>query len=80
MQEPGIDFQKVFAPVARYKAIRTLLAASMSDEMYVYQMNIGYWILYRLAYRAKYIWSSQKCWYKINKKIKFINCLSHYID
>jgi len=40
MQEQGIHYQEVFAPIARYETIRTLLAASMSDEMYVHQMDV----------------------------------------
>jgi len=36
MQEQGVDYQEVFAPVARYEAIRALLAASASVEMYVH--------------------------------------------
>jgi len=31
---------KKFALVATYEAIRALLTASMSDEMYVYQMYV----------------------------------------
>jgi len=40
MQEQEIHYQEVFVPVARYETIRTLLAASVSDEMYVHQMDI----------------------------------------
>jgi len=36
----GVAYQEVYAPVARYEAIRVLLAASVSDEMYVHQMDI----------------------------------------
>jgi len=39
MQEQGIDYQ-VFAPVVRYEAIWALLAVSVSDEMYVHQMDV----------------------------------------
>jgi len=40
VQERGIDFQEVFAPVARYETIRVLLAASENDEMHVHQMDV----------------------------------------
>jgi len=33
-------FQKVFVSVAKYETIRALLAASVSDEIYVYQMDV----------------------------------------
>jgi len=39
MQEQGI-YQDVFAPIARYETIRALLAVTVSDEMYVYQMEV----------------------------------------
>ncbi|KAG7199893.1 hypothetical protein KM043_014339 [Ampulex compressa] len=39
-QEWGIDYEEVFAPVARYETIRTLLAASTNKEMHVHQMDV----------------------------------------
>lgn len=39
-QVQGIDYDEVFAPVARYETIRTLLAASVNDEMHVHQMDV----------------------------------------
>lgn len=39
-QREGVDFDEVFAPVARYESIRALLAASVNDEMYVHQMDV----------------------------------------
>jgi len=39
MQEQGIEYQEVFASVARYEAIRALLFASVSDEMYIHQID-----------------------------------------
>lgn len=32
----GIDYEEAFAPVARYETVRTLLAASVNDEMHVH--------------------------------------------
>lgn len=34
-----IDYE-VFAPVARYEVIRTLLAAAVNEEMHVHQMDV----------------------------------------
>ena len=39
-QEWGVDYEEVFAPVARYETIRTLLAASVDEEMHVHQMDV----------------------------------------
>jgi len=39
MQEQGIDYQEVFAPVARYEIIRALLAASVGMR-YMSQMDV----------------------------------------
>lgn len=40
IQEQGIDYEEVFAPVARYEMIRTLLAAAANEEMHVHQMDV----------------------------------------
>ena len=39
-QVEGLDFGKTFAPVARLKAIRILLAYASHHEMKLYQMNV----------------------------------------
>lgn len=39
-QKEGIDYNEVFAPVARYETIRTLLAAAVETEMHVHQMDV----------------------------------------
>ena len=39
VQKQGIDFEEVFAPVARYETIHTLLAVSANKEMHVHQMD-----------------------------------------
>jgi len=39
-QELGIDYEEVSAPVARYETIRTLLAASVNEEMHVHQIDV----------------------------------------
>ena len=39
-QEYGIDFNEVFAPVARYKSIRSLLAVSNQHNLEVHQMDV----------------------------------------
>lgn len=40
VQEHGVDYEEVFAPVARYETIRALLAAAVNEEMYVHQMDV----------------------------------------
>lgn len=39
-QEAGVDYEEIFAPVARYEIIRTLLAAAVEEEMHVHQMDV----------------------------------------
>lgn len=39
-QREGVDYEETFAPVSRYESIRTLLAASVNEEMYVHQMDV----------------------------------------
>ena len=39
-QREGVDYEEIFAPVSRYETIRTLLAASVNEEMYVHQMDV----------------------------------------
>lgn len=39
-QEYGVDYDEIFAPVARYEIIRTLLAAAVNEEMHVHQMDV----------------------------------------
>lgn len=39
-QREGVDYEEVFAPVSRYETIRTLLAASVNEEMHVHQMDV----------------------------------------
>lgn len=39
-QRAGIDYEEVFAPVARYETIRTLLAVSVQKKLHVHQMDV----------------------------------------
>lgn len=39
-QKKGINYEEVFAPVARYEIIRTLFAAAVNDEMHIHQMDV----------------------------------------
>lgn len=39
-QEAGIDYEEVFAPVARYETIRTLFAIAVEKQMQVHQMDV----------------------------------------
>ncbi|GKD56351.1 putative ribonuclease H-like domain-containing protein [Tanacetum coccineum] len=45
-QEEGIDYDEVFAPVARIKAIRLFLAYALSKDFVVYQMDVKSAFLY----------------------------------
>nr|GEV88228.1 hypothetical protein [Tanacetum cinerariifolium] len=45
-QEKGIDYDEVFAPVARYKAIRLFLAYACFKDFVVYQMDVKSAFLY----------------------------------
>lgn len=39
-QREGVDYEETFAPVTRYETIRTLLAASVNEEMHIHQMDV----------------------------------------
>ncbi|GJU77650.1 putative ribonuclease H-like domain-containing protein [Tanacetum coccineum] len=56
-QEEGIDYDKVFAPVARIKAIKLFLAYASFKDFVVYQMEVKSAFLYRKikeeVYRGK---------------------------
>jgi len=39
-QKAAIDYEQIFASVARYEIVRTLLAAAVEEEMYVHQMDV----------------------------------------
>lgn len=39
-QRKGIDYEEVFAPVARYETIRTLLAVAVQKKLLVHQMDV----------------------------------------
>lgn len=39
-QRAGIDYEEVFAPVARYETIRTLLAVAVQKKLHVHQMDV----------------------------------------
>nr|GFC68009.1 ribonuclease H-like domain-containing protein [Tanacetum cinerariifolium] len=46
-QEEGIDYDEVFAPVARIKAIRLFLDYALFKDFVVYQMDVKNVFLYR---------------------------------
>ena len=39
-QQPDIDFNETFAPVARMDTIRTVLAIAAQNKWHVYQMDV----------------------------------------
>ena len=45
-QQEGIDFNEVFAPVARLEAIRLFLAFAFYKGFKVYQLDVGSTFLY----------------------------------
>lgn len=40
-QKKGIDFDEVFAPVARYEIIRTVLAGAVENKMHVHHVDVA---------------------------------------
>ncbi|GKB92382.1 putative ribonuclease H-like domain-containing protein, partial [Tanacetum coccineum] len=55
-QEEGIDYDKVFAPVARIEAIRLFLAYSSFKEFIVYQMDVKSAFLYGKIEEEVYVY------------------------
>ncbi|CAK9829680.1 Copia protein [Anthophora retusa] len=39
-QKYGIDYEDIFASVARYEIIRTLFAAAVNEQMHIHQMDV----------------------------------------
>ena len=39
-QQPGIDYNKIFAPVARLDTVRMVLAIATHNQWYVHQMDL----------------------------------------
>nr|GEX12826.1 putative ribonuclease H-like domain-containing protein [Tanacetum cinerariifolium] len=54
-QEEGIDYNEVFAPVARIKAIRLFLAYASFKNFFVYQMDVKSVFLYRKIKEEVYV-------------------------
>nr|GFB50104.1 hypothetical protein [Tanacetum cinerariifolium] len=54
-QEEGIDYDKVFAPVARIKAIRLFLACASFKDFVMYQMDVKSAFLYRKIKEEVYV-------------------------
>nr|GEV14491.1 retrovirus-related Pol polyprotein from transposon TNT 1-94 [Tanacetum cinerariifolium] len=55
-QEEGIDYEEIFAPVARIKAIRLFLAYASFMEFMVYQMDVKSAFLYRTIEEDVYVY------------------------
>nr|GEZ35342.1 putative ribonuclease H-like domain-containing protein [Tanacetum cinerariifolium] len=55
-QEEGIDYEEVFAPVARIEAIRLLLAYASFMGFMVYQMNVKITFLYGTTEEEVYVY------------------------
>nr|GFB90105.1 copia protein [Tanacetum cinerariifolium] len=54
-QEEGIDYDEVFAPVARIEAIRLFLAYASFKDFMVYQMDVKSTFLYRKIEEEVYV-------------------------
>nr|GEY79922.1 hypothetical protein [Tanacetum cinerariifolium] len=54
-QEEGIDYDEVFAPVARIEAIRLFLAYALFKDFVVYQMDVKSAFLYRKIKEEVYV-------------------------
>nr|GEU35395.1 hypothetical protein [Tanacetum cinerariifolium] len=54
-KEEGIDYDKVFAPVARIKAIRLFLAYALFKDFMVYQMDVKSAFLYGKIKKEVYV-------------------------
>ncbi|GKB48610.1 putative ribonuclease H-like domain-containing protein, partial [Tanacetum coccineum] len=61
-QEEGIDYDEVFAPVARIKAIRLFLAYALFKDFVVYQMDVKSAFLYEKALYGLH--QAPKAWYE----------------
>ncbi|GJW01969.1 putative ribonuclease H-like domain-containing protein [Tanacetum coccineum] len=55
-QEEGIDYNEVFAPVARIKAIRLFLAYALFKYFFVYQMDVKSAFLYGKIEEEAYVY------------------------
>ncbi|GKB22265.1 putative ribonuclease H-like domain-containing protein [Tanacetum coccineum] len=54
-QEEGIDYDEVFAPVARIEAIRLFLAYASFKDFVVYQMDVKSAFLYGMIEEEVYV-------------------------
>lgn len=57
IQEEGIEYDQVFAPVARIKAIRLFLAYASYKDFVVYQIDVKSAFLYGTTEEEVYVWS-----------------------
>nr|GEX25916.1 ribonuclease H-like domain-containing protein [Tanacetum cinerariifolium]GEY59587.1 ribonuclease H-like domain-containing protein [Tanacetum cinerariifolium] len=57
-QEEGIDYDEVFAPLARFEAIRLFLAYASFKDFVVYQMNVKSAFLYEKIKEEVYVCQS----------------------
>ncbi|GJV57723.1 putative ribonuclease H-like domain-containing protein, partial [Tanacetum coccineum] len=63
-QEEGIDYDEVFAPVARIEAIRLFLAYSSFKDFVVYQMDVkSAFIVYKIE-KALMVTQAPRAWYE----------------
>ncbi|GJX45698.1 retrovirus-related pol polyprotein from transposon TNT 1-94 [Tanacetum coccineum] len=63
IQEEGIDYDEVFAPVAKIEAIRLFLAYASFKDFLVYQMDVKSDFLYGKVLNRVYVYQPQ-AWYE----------------
>ncbi|GJY77929.1 putative ribonuclease H-like domain-containing protein [Tanacetum coccineum] len=63
-QEEGIDYDEVFAPVARIEAIRLFLAYASFKDFVVYQMDVKRAFLYGKIEKEVYACQPPRAWYE----------------
>ena len=77
-QEEGIDYEEIFAPVARIEAIRILIAFAAYMEFKLYQMDVKSAFLN--GYLKEEVFVMQPPGFKIlNFQIMFLNLAKHFM-
>jgi hypothetical protein len=73
MQKAGIDYDEVFAPVARYETLRTLLAVSALKDFVIHQMDVDTAFLYGVLDKEHPVFVALPPFYPIPDEFKDID-------